>query len=39
VRDEMMALLADVEPESRASETVGRVVPIRGEAPEGADPR
>jgi len=29
VRDEMMAMLADVEPESRASETVGRVVPLK----------
>ena len=28
VRDEMLALLADVEPESRSSETVGRVVPL-----------
>ena len=29
VRDEMQALLADVEPESQASEAVGRVVPFR----------
>jgi cell division protease FtsH len=29
VRDEMLALLADVEPESQASETVGRVVPLK----------
>ena len=28
VRDQMRALLADVEPESQASETVGRVVPL-----------
>jgi cell division protease FtsH len=28
VRDEMLAMLSDVEPESRASETVGRVVPL-----------
>ena len=40
VRGEMMALLSDVEPESRASETVGRVVPLQraGEAPDGATP-
>jgi hypothetical protein len=31
VRDEMLALLSDIEPESRASETVGRVVPLRPE--------
>src|SRR5919109_1356036 len=29
VRDEMLALLSDVETESRASETVGRVVPLK----------
>jgi len=29
VREEMAAMLADVEPESRASETVGQVVPIK----------
>ena len=28
VRAEMLALLADVEPESTSSETVGRVVPL-----------
>src|ERR671915_532701 len=39
VRDEMQALLANVEPESRASETVGRVVPLRGDAPEEVEPR
>jgi cell division protease FtsH len=39
VRDEMRALLADVQPESRASETVGRVVPLRSDAPEEAEPR
>jgi cell division protease FtsH len=39
LRDEMRALLADVEPESRASETVGRVVPLRSDAPESGDPR
>jgi cell division protease FtsH len=39
VRDEMRALLADVEPESRASETVGRVVPLHGDSPERFDPR
>jgi ATP-dependent Zn protease len=41
VRDEMQALLVDVEPESRASEAVGRVVPllhVDGET-EQADPR
>jgi len=40
VRDEMMALLSDVEPESRASETVGRVVPLQRaeEAPDGVSP-
>ena len=40
VRAEMMALLSDVEPESRASETVGRVVPLPRveEAPDGATP-
>ena len=40
VRDEMQALLADVEPESQASDAVGRVVPLRqSDAPEGTDPR
>ena len=29
VRDEMQALLADVEPESQSSEAVGRVVPLK----------
>jgi len=39
VRAEMLSLLSDVEPESRASETVGRVVPLqRAEAPDGATP-
>jgi cell division protease FtsH len=41
VRDEMLALLSDVEPESRAAETVGRIVPLvrAGEdAPDGATP-
>src|SRR5262245_9777489 len=40
VRAEMLALLSDVEPESRASETVGRVVPLprAEEAPDGATP-
>jgi cell division protease FtsH len=40
VRAEMMALLSDVEPESRASETVGRVVPLQRaeEVPDGATP-
>jgi cell division protease FtsH len=40
VRGEMVALLSEVEPESRASETVGRVVPLpRAEdAPDGATP-
>jgi cell division protease FtsH len=32
VRDEILSLMGDVEPESRASETVGRVVPL--ERPE-----
>jgi cell division protease FtsH len=40
VRDEMLALLSDVEPESRASEAVGRVVPLQRaeEAPDGTNP-
>jgi cell division protease FtsH len=40
VRKEMLALLSDVEPESRASETVGRVVPLARveDAPDGANP-
>jgi cell division protease FtsH len=40
VRAEMMALLSDVEPESRASETVGRVVPLSRveDAPDGRGP-
>jgi cell division protease FtsH len=40
VRAEMVALLSDVEPESRASETVGRVVPLQRpeEATDGASP-
>jgi cell division protease FtsH len=40
VRAEMMALLSDVEPESRASETVGRVVPLSRveDAPDGSSP-
>lgn len=40
VRDEMQALLADVEPESQASESVGRVVPLKRveqDSPERAD--
>jgi cell division protease FtsH len=42
VRDEMQALLADIEPESQASETVGRVVPLKRMdegAPEQTEPR
>jgi cell division protease FtsH len=40
VRVEMLKLLADVEPESRASETVGRVVPLARveDGPDGANP-
>ena len=40
VRAEMMALLSDVEPESRASEAVGRVVPLARveDAPDGRSP-
>jgi cell division protease FtsH len=40
VRGEMLNLLADVEPESRASETVGRVVPLARveDGPDGAGP-
>jgi cell division protease FtsH len=40
VRAEMMALLSDVEPESRASEAVGRVVPLARveDAPDGSSP-
>jgi cell division protease FtsH len=40
VRAEMVALLSDVEPESRASETVGRVVPLArvDDAPDGSSP-
>ena len=38
VRDEMQAILADTKAESSMSESVGRVVPIRGEAAEEADP-
>jgi cell division protease FtsH len=41
VRDEMLALLSDVEPESRAAETVGRIVPLvraGEETPDGATP-
>src|SRR2546426_616847 len=40
VRDEMLAMLADVEPESQASDAVGRVVPLKRvekESPERAD--
>ena len=40
VRDEMLQLLGDVEPESTASETVGRVVPLKAvekDAPEKPD--
>jgi cell division protease FtsH len=40
VRHEMVAMLADVEPESRASEMVGRVVPLKrveAEAPKRSD--
>ncbi len=39
VRDEMVAMLADVEPESSASDMVGRVVPLKRieeKAPEGS---
>ena len=38
VREEMQALLTDVEPESQASEMVGRVVPFRSvenDTPDG----
>jgi cell division protease FtsH len=41
VRDEMVAMLADVEPESQASETVGRVVPlmaIESDSPKRDEP-
>jgi cell division protease FtsH len=41
VRDEMQALLADVEPESQSSEAVGRVVPLKRmdeELPERSEP-
>jgi cell division protease FtsH len=41
VRDEMQALLSDVEPESQSSEAVGRVVPLKrmdDEAPERSEP-
>src|SRR5215210_1701004 len=38
VRDEMQAILADTKAESSMSESVGRVVPSRGEAAEEADP-
>jgi ATP-dependent Zn protease len=41
IRDEMQALLADIEPESQASETVGRVVPLKlmdEGAPEQSEP-
>src|SRR5436190_18485171 len=40
VRDEMVAMLADVEPESSASAMVGQVVPLPRveEAPDGATP-
>jgi cell division protease FtsH len=40
VRDEMQAMLADVEPESQASESVGRVVPLKrlnADTPEESD--
>ncbi|TMK80031.1 MAG: ATP-dependent zinc metalloprotease FtsH [Actinobacteria bacterium] len=40
VRDEMLSMLADVEPESQASDAVGRVVPLKRvekESPERAD--
>jgi len=37
VRDEMLALLSDVEAESRASEAVGRVVPIKRIDGEGSE--
>jgi cell division protease FtsH len=42
VRDEMLALLSDLEPESRASDAVGLVVPIKPveiEAAEQPEPR
>jgi cell division protease FtsH len=41
VRDEMLTMLADVEPESQASETVGRVVPlmaIESDSPKRDEP-
>jgi cell division protease FtsH len=41
VRDEMQALLSDLEPESQSSEAVGRVVPLKrmdDEAPERSEP-
>ena len=40
VRDEMVAMLADVEPESSASDMVGRVVPLKrveADSPEQSD--
>jgi cell division protease FtsH len=37
VRAEMLAMLADVEPESRASETVGRIVPLMRAGEDGPD--
>jgi cell division protease FtsH len=37
VRDEILALLADVEAESRASETVGRVVPLQRRDGDGGE--
>jgi cell division protease FtsH len=37
VRDEILALLADVEAESRASETVGRVVPLQRRDVDGGE--
>jgi cell division protease FtsH len=37
VRDEILSLLADVEAESQASETVGRVVPLQRRDGDGAE--
>jgi cell division protease FtsH len=37
VRDEILALLADIDAESRASETVGRVVPLQRRDGDGAE--
>ena len=37
VRDEMVSMLAEVEPESRASEMVGRVVPLKRVEADGPE--